>query len=109
MEEETPKKTPEEIAAEQAQMHLYEFVKSDGWTEVKKIFIRKLAMINSISNIVEGATFEETVKQALLNKSVVEWVIALLQEIEGTVGDVEYVRQMNDKIREEGIFLHFQK
>lgn len=106
--DELPQKTKEELVLEMGARKIYEFVKSDGWTEIRQIFIKRLAEINNLSGLIEGVTFEETVKQALINKSVVAWVIQVLQEIEGISDGVEYKRELEEKVKEEAIFINLE-
>jgi hypothetical protein len=84
------KKTQEILVKGQA---IEDFIKSDGWQEVKKMLNKKLATLDSIGQIPD-ADPEKFYKEAKIREGVVSVMLEWINEVEG----VKATNQQNQKV-----------
>jgi len=62
---------------------IYDYVNSQGWSEVKEIFTNKILDLQSIKNLSKGVTATTLAKEISVRECAVDILMEIIKEVEG--------------------------
>ena len=100
-------KETDKLVAEQKK--IYDFVKSDDWSLIKKKLFDKLITIDSIASVPkEGKSAESMLLEYRTREGVVSIVLEWIKDIEGTANQYLNNQELMNNIRKESLIEYFE-
>lgn len=79
------------------------YIETEGWRTVRKMIDERLRVLDSVSTMPTDLSWEEIGKQTMMRAYVIDFVTALLEEIEGRAEQHRQQAEMSGIIVEEEI------